>query len=415
MSICVSWGGLKGLLAGAVLLFAPLLDAQAQMRLPPEPRLAPDKTLEIFSDKLDRAVKTGDFVGLAVAVVKDGDIALLRTYGKRAVNAPDPITPSTRFRIASLSKGFAAGLAAQLADKHQLDLEAPVKPYAPGFRLARSDEAEKVTIAHILSHRTGLPPYAYDNLLEANVPVPTIFDRLSRVKMICPVGRCYSYQNVAYSLIEPVVASISGEPFERAVANHLFKPLGMKASYGMSAFQSDDNWARPHVRGRSGWRVAPPDEMYYHVPSAGGVNASIEDMARWLQAQMGTMPDVLSPNALALMQTPRVRTRAELRRVRWLKNRVTDAHYALGWRIYEYAGRSIVMHNGGLQGYRAQIAFLPEKGLGVVALWNSMSSRGWAMMPTLFDAYFRLEDEDWLRLDCTQDQRGTRRVSCASD
>lgn len=130
---------------------------------------------------------------------------------------------------------------------------------------------------------------------------------------------------------------------------------------------------------------------------------------------MGTMPDVLSPNALALMQTPRVRTRAELRRVRWLKNRVTDAHYALGWRIYEYAGRSIVMHNGGLQGYRAQIAFLPEKGLGVVALWNSMSSRGWAMMPTLFDAYFRLEDEDWLRLDCTQDQRGTRRVSCASD
>ncbi len=386
--------------------------AMAQLALIPEPRLAPDRSIEIFTQKLDRAAQSEDFVGLAVAVVKDGETVLLRTYGKRAVGEAAPVNAATRFRIASLSKGFASALAVKLATENELDLMAPVTRFAPQFTLA--DQSHKrLTLEDVLSHRLGLPPYAYDNLLEAHVPLPTIFERLSKLKPICPAGSCYGYQNVGYSLIEPAISRATGMPFQMAVENRLFQPLAMSASYGMDALTADDNWARPHARKRTGWYQVNMDDAYYRVPSAGGVNASIEDMAKWLKAQMGYAPDVLSHDALKIEQTPRVRTLAELRRLRWLKDRVTDAHYALGWRIYDYAGRTIVMHNGGLDGYRAQIAFLPDSSLGVVALWNSKSSRGWGIMPTLFDAYLRLEDTDWLKIDCIDGEQQATRTPCS--
>ncbi|WP_281299830.1 MULTISPECIES: serine hydrolase domain-containing protein [unclassified Iodidimonas] len=387
--------------------------ARAQMRLAPTPKMAPDHSIAAFARKLDEAAKGQDFVGLAVAVVDQGEIALLRTYGVRNRDNGAPIDAHTRFRIASLSKGFASAMAAQLVVAGKLQLDAPVRPFAPTFSLIQPQAATRLTIEHVLSHRTGLPPYAYDNLLEAHIPVPDIFDRLAKVRLICATGDCYSYQNIAYSLIEPVVLRTTGLDFERAVSERLFAPLKMAdASYGMAGFIKDDNWARPYVFGRNGWKQARLDDAYYQVPSAGGVNASIHDMALWLAAQMGAAPEILSPEALSLLHSPRVKTRAELRRIRWLKDRVRETYYGLGWRIYDYAGRDLVMHNGGLNGYRAQIAFMPESGLGVVALWNSMSDRGWSIMPTLFDAHLRLEEKDWLRLTCSDPF--LRRSACPS-
>lgn len=386
-------------LLAALALGAP---ASAQLLLPhdkPEPPLAP--ALAAFGSKLDRAAGSGDFVGLVVAVVKDGEIVLLRAFGNRVAGADAPVGPETRFRIASLSKGFAAGVALKLEEEGKLDLSTPVARVAPGFRLARAVPPPSATVEAVLSHRLGLPPFAYDNLLEADVPVPEILGRLGEIRLLCPAGGCYSYQNVAFSLVEPAVAQASGLDFAGAVEDRLFRPLGMLgASYGAEAMTSDDNWARPHVRDKDGWRPATPGGSYYRVPSAGGVNASILDMARWLAAQTGAVPDVLSPAVLARMHARRVVTPAELGKIRWLRERVRRTWYALGWRVYDYAGEEAVMHNGGIDGYRAQIAFLPAHRLGMVALWNSSGGRGFALMPTLFDAFLGLDDPDWLRLEC---------------
>lgn len=381
-------------LAAAALLSAAALPASAQLRLAPDPAVA------AFEEKVEQAYETGDFVGLAVAVVKDGRVTLMRAFGERAASGSQAVDHLTRFRIASLSKGFAATVAAQLAAEGRLALDQPVGEMAPFFRL-RSAAQSGATMEHVLSHRLGLPPFAYDNLLEAHIPVETIFDRLAKVKLVCRVGDCFTYQNVAYSLVEPAVEKAAGLPFERAVEARLFAPLGMeRASFGLEALLEDDNWARPHVKTRAGWHPVKPDTAYYQVPSAGGINASILDMARWLKAQMGHAPDILAPPVLEMLHTPQVLTRAELRKIRWLRPRVKRAHYGLGWRVYSYAGHPVVVHNGGLEGTRAQIAFAPEEDVGVVAMWNSTTDRGWGIMPTLMDAWFGLKDMDWLRLDC---------------
>lgn len=363
--------------------------------------MALETPLEAFSAKIARAYKTGDFVGLSVAVVKDGHTVLLRNFGRRSVGGDAAVDGWTRFRIASLSKGFAGSLAGQLAFEGKLDLDTPVTRFAPEFHLA-GDARDPVKLEYVLSHRLGLPPFAYDNLLEAGQPVERILDRLTSLRPLCRIGECFTYQNVAFSLIEPAIARATGEPYAQAVEDRIFRPLAMpRASIGLDRLTEDSNWARPHVRnGKEGWRSVEPDDAYYRVPSAGGVNASIADMVSWLKAQMGYAPRVLPQGVRELIHAPRVFTRAELRKIRWMRDRVDAAYYGLGWRIYDYAGHEVIMHNGGLEGTRAQIAFMPEIDLGVVALWNSQGDRGWAIMPTLFDAWLGLEDPDWLRLDC---------------
>ena len=116
-----------------------------------------------------------------------------------------------------------------------------------------------------------------------------------------------------------------------------------------------------------------PKPTYYRVPPAAGVNASISDMAQWLIAQTGHRPDVLPAPLLATLHAPLVATPGEMRGSSWRRERLNSAGYALGWRVYDYAGHRVVFHGGAVQGYRGVIAMMPERDLGVVILWNSES------------------------------------------
>ncbi|MBY0420748.1 MAG: beta-lactamase family protein, partial [Parvularculaceae bacterium] len=115
-----------------------------------------DKTLAQFARLVEDAVSTGDFVGLAVAVVRHGEIRLIRTYGVKEIGGDDRVTTLTRFRIASLSKGMTGALAALAIDEGRVSPDEPVAPYAPTFRL-RGGAQTNVTFEHVLSHRVGLP------------------------------------------------------------------------------------------------------------------------------------------------------------------------------------------------------------------------------------------------------------------
>ena len=367
---------------------------------------AADTPLEAFVAKLEQAAQTEDFIGLAVAVVAEGEVALLRTYGVTEFDGEAPVTPMTAFPIASVSKGFASTLAGLLAAEGKLSYDDPVAAYAPGFKLKNESADRKATIDTVMSHRTGLPPNAYDNLLEAHIPVKEIQQRLSGVATVCRLNDCYTYQNVTYNLLAPVIETLDARPYADALDARLFDPLEMaQASVGYRALTDSDDWARPHSRRRKThpWRTTKVTSAYYETPAAGGVNATIVDMAIWLRAQMGYVETVLPASVLSDLHAPRIASPRETRRWRRLNGRIAKTHYGYGWRIYDYAGHTAIAHSGGIRGYRAQIAFLPEQEIGLVAMWNSTGSRGFGLMPTLFDAYLGLEDGDWLKLEEDED------------
>ena len=331
---------------------------------------------------IDEAASSPDIVGLAVAVVRGGETAFVKTAGPLAVGAPAQVTPQTRFRIASLSKAFAATLALQLVEEGKLSLSDRARQFAPAFQLKRAGQADAATLEHVLSHRLGLPPYAYDNLLEAGRSPETLLRKFKEVDPICPVGRCYAYQNVGFNMIASAIENIDQRPFGAALSARIFDPLGMEdASVGKASLTIDDNWARSHKRRKDApWRVVAVKQPYYDIPAAGGVNASIEDMAIWLAANLGHHREIISPETSAQLRMSRVDTPAEFRRLR-LMPAVTKAQYGLGWRIYDYGGHKLVTHAGSVEGYSAQIAFLPERDVGIVLLTNARSKAFWEILP----------------------------------
>ncbi|MEO7012722.1 MAG: serine hydrolase domain-containing protein, partial [Dokdonella sp.] len=161
------------------------------------------------------------------------------------------------------------------------------------------------------------------------------------------------------------------------------------------ALEHSEHWARPHRRNGKSWKAFLPSETYYRMPPAAGANASLHDMEKWLIAQMGGRPDVLSAQLLETLHKPLVETPHDLRSTPWRRGRLLDAQYALGWRVYQYAGEPLVFHAGAVQGYRAMIGFLPNRQVGVVMLWNCESAAPSGLMPMLFDRYLGLPAVDW--------------------
>lgn len=338
--------------------------------------------------------------GMAMAIVHNGRVLSARGYGITDTRAPLPVDGHTVFRLASLSKAFAGTLTGLMVNDGTLRWDTRITQYDPNFRLADPLAAQQVTVANLLSHRVGLRHNAYDRDLEANVDYATLTRKLAYAPMECAPGTCYGYQNIAFSLIGDVIQGASGMPYGQAVEKRILRPLGMNdASVGLDGILASPNWARPHVRTRGGWLSLTPKASYYHVAPAAGVNASALDMAQWLLAQTGHRPDVLSAPLLATLHQPLVATPTEIRGSSWRRERLNSASYALGWRVYDYAGHNLVFHGGAVQGYRGVVAMLPDRDLGIALLWNSESSLPTGLLPTMLDRAIGLGDRAWLDVE----------------
>jgi beta-lactamase class C len=348
--------------------------------------------------RLARLIEDKAMVGLAVGVVEDGEIRFLKGYGETVAGSGERVDTKTVFRWASLSKGVAGDMVALLADEGKLSLYEPVGKYAASLRLPGGNE-HKATVSDLLSHRLGLFAHANDSKLEDGADARFLRSSLAALNAICAPGQCHAYQNVAYDAASELVEKVTGRSYADAVQERLFGPLGMRsASIGREALLAAPSWARPHVGGKGSKPVEVTD-AYYRVPAAGGVNSSITDLAIWLQAQMGVAPRVLPPRVLEAVQSERAATPGELGRMRKFRERIRTASYGLGWRIYDYSGRRVIGHRGGVRGYRSLILFDPERKAGVVALWNSSTNQPGGLEFEVMDMLYRLPAKDWLGLD----------------
>ena len=355
-----------------------------------------DVDYRLLDARLRQLAAKPAMVGLAVGVVENGRITFLQGYGETEAGTGNPVTPETVFRWASVSKGVAATMVAKLAEQGKIDLGAPVANYAPDLKLPAGNEY-RATVGDLLSHRLGLYRNAYDNKLEEGQDPSVLRASLAQLNATCQPGTCWSYQNVAYDASSEMVSRVTHMPYEQAVKRTLFNPIGMTSgSVSMAGLQSNRSWARPHSSGR---RPEPIDDTYYRVPGAAGINSDIKDMALWMEAQMGEMPDVLDAHVLDTIHAPYVKTPTERARMRKFLERLSAAWYGYGWRSYDYAGHRIIGHRGGIRGYRSLILFDPQKKSGVVALWNSDTWQPGGLEFEVMDQIYHLPFRDWMELD----------------
>ena len=333
-----------------------------------------DKTLEIkgilneYDKIISEEITNSGTVGSAIAIVYQNQIAYLKCFGVRQAGENDPVNENTIFRLASVSKTITGVLTGILASEEVIGLDDKVSDYIPGFRLRSRENSRELSLRNILSHTSGLAPHAYDNLVEEKVTLQNIINLLDRADITAKPGQMYSYQNVMFSLIDPVIETKTSKSYSELVSEKIFIPFGMaNASADFESFKNNDNKAIPHVMRNGRYIPVRLNDRYYSTAPAAGVNASISDMANFLLTLIDSEDKEPFSNIYQTVFTPQIETGGRMRN--W--HNIDSRHYAIGWRIIGCRGREVAYHGGYVQGYRAEIALCRNEKAGIVYLSNS--------------------------------------------
>lgn len=317
-------------------------------------------------------------VGCAIAIVDHGKIVFIKSYGVLKQGKKKPITVNTLFQLGSISKAITATLVAKLVKEKYLDLDLPIQTFV-------SPPLVPLTLRHILSHTTGYSRQEWNQKIEAGMTRDLLLKTLAQ----SPNGsnKNYDYHNLAFSLVEEIISTSMNNSFVAVMKSMLLEPLGMKnTTVGPMDFLNTQNFAWPHQKNEKGnFYVAKEYSTFYHksVCSAGGINSTIQDMAIFLQLQLGSIPNFLLVNDLSQFHTPHVKAPDA---IAWIKSsKPIHSYYGLGWRSLDYGQTRIVFHGGWLKGFTNFLGFIPQKKIGIVILNNSEGSFSQKVAFTFFD------------------------------
>jgi len=343
-----------------------------------------------YANYVKREAAKYNVPGYTFVYYEQGKVPQVYVYGKTHSGGSN-ITEDTVFRLASVSKTFTALLSAKLVEQNRLSWQTPISTLLPDIPFT-IDGTQNLQLQHIVGQSSGFMPNAYDNLIEADYSLKRVLSSLSELDPLCQPGECYTYQNALFGALE-YYFSTNNTSYSREIQTQIFAPLGMStASTGKGGLLASESWSRPHIAiTRNRWRQGQIESNYYRFSPAAGVNASIRDMTVYLQALLGEFPTVISPEMISQITTPRVKTQREVRRRGW-RGMLNDAHYGLGWRIYDFDGKRINYHGGWVKGYRADVAFAPDYKTGYVMLMNAESNMINSTTAEFWKRYFKQAD-----------------------
>lgn len=325
--------------------------------------------------------------GAALVIVKDTEVVLMNCYGVKELDSENIVDSNSVFRLASLSKGFTGILTGILVEKGILNWNDKVVDYLPGFKLKDTAQTNRIEIRHLLSHSTGMPRHAFGTEIERGYELEEIMQLMRKEELEGKEGETYAYQNSAFSLIDLIIQVKTGKTWRDWMQELILDKLPMRhASLTYEAMDLEPNKALPHFKNkRKKWVVGKVHERYYNVAPAAAVNASISDMAVWLQLLLGNRPDIVNDTTLDRVFSPFVEMPHDEYYDRW--EETTDSWYGMGWRVLTFNDRTIVHHGGYVNSYRSEIAIDRENKIGICVLFNSQNACSRTAIPTFLNYY----------------------------
>jgi CubicO group peptidase (beta-lactamase class C family) len=351
-----------------------------------------------FDDYVARSMAAWRVPGVAVAVVRNDSVVLVRGYGVRTLGRPDPVDARTLFAIGSSSKAFTATAVAMLVDQGLLKWDDPATQYLPGFQLYDPYATRELTVRDLLTHRSGLT--ASDLMVyDPHLTRDSVLRRVRYVKPTYSFRAHYGYQNLMYLAAGQITARLLGRSWDDVIRDRIFTPLGMTASNtSVTLLDRLPDVATPHDEIDDTVQAIPYFNLDVIGP-AGAINSNVLDMAQWVRFQLagGTVAGkpLLSAGAFEETHTPQTIVPLE----GFWKQVAQDTHllnYGMGWYLHEYHGRFIVQHGGNIDGMSALVALMPEERTGLVILTNlNGNDLTYALMYRVFDAYLKRAPKDW--------------------
>jgi CubicO group peptidase (beta-lactamase class C family) len=337
---------------------------------PIEPASAPADTadeelavrLDRLEQELERARVEHHVPGMAAALVKDGEVVWSKGFGHADVEGDVSVTPETLFAIGSTTKAFTATLVGIMIDEGRMSWDDPVVRHLPEFRLKVDAEGEtQLTVRDLLCHRSGFPRMGLLWVAGA-LSREEVFARASLAEPTAALGSKFLYNNVAYTAAGEATARAAHTPWEELLRDRLLEPLGMH-----DTVISADPEATPHLARGYEWRDAEgtlrrvPKRDISVIAPAGAIDSNVLDMAKWVRLLLthGEVDGRRLVSADAIDET-------------W-KSHIAIApsvEYGLGWMLRTWRDKRVVEHGGNIDGFAAEVALMPDEGLGFVLLMN---------------------------------------------
>jgi CubicO group peptidase (beta-lactamase class C family) len=324
--------------------------------------------------------------GAAWGIIIDGELAHVSTTGHPDLASKAVVDADTVFRIASMTKSFTAMAILKLRDEGRLSLDDPAERHVPELKALQypTSDAPRITIRHLLSHAAGFPednPWGDQQLAATDAQMSAMMR--AGIPFSNAPGIAYEYSNYGFAILGRIVANVARVPYRDYIAANILKPLGMTST-------TLEPTEVPAARLAHGYRWE--DEQWKEEPqlrdgafgAMGGMLTSVRDLARYVAVFVGAWPVRNGPESAPV-------SRASLREMQQLSRaRRTSVTRAAGGAIQLSAGGygfglgitetcsfgHVVAHSGGLPGFGSQMRWLPEYGVGIVAMGNRTYT-GW--------------------------------------
>ena len=311
--------------------------------------------------------------GLAVTVVKDGEIIFKKGYGVTTIGTDKAVDKNTLFGCMSTTKAFVAAGLAMLVDDGKLNWDDKVVKYLPDFKLKDSYITNEITIRDLLTHRTGIGnldflwgtfKFSSDRILAS----------LSDVDKVYSLRSSFIYQNIMYLAAGKVIEAISGQTWGDFLGERIYKPLGMNDTYPLlELITSKSNKADAHnyVNGS----IEKINQMSAdEIGPAGSMWSTINDIGKWVQfllnkGKVGNETLITKTNFDELFKPQQIVPSSEF----YPTQQVTKPHwmtYGLGWFQHDYRGEMVQFHTGSLAGMVAIVGMIPDENIGVYVMGN---------------------------------------------
>ena len=312
-----------------------------------------------IEDVIDDEMPASGVPGLAYVVVADGDITTVGARGVARIGSDREVTPDTPFLTGSISKSFTALAVMQLVEAGQVDLDADLSQYLDAFS---GQPAGAITIRQLLSHTSGFSTLqgnaSHTDVVGDEDELARRVDALAAVTPGHGPGERWEYSNTNYAILGRLVEVVSGQQFQTYIADHILEPIGMDDSF-VADGEVHDAMATGHRPWFGTKRPLPDPTTHRSTAPQGGVIASANDLALYMNTMLNGQDDVLSADGKAQMLRPAS---------------PASPFYGFGWFID--TGNQTVWHSGSSPGVETLATMNPAERTGVVVLVNGGSGIG---------------------------------------
>lgn len=361
---------------------------------------------------VNRVMKAFDVPGIAIAVVKDGQVVAAQGFGVRKLGAPDKVDGKTLFEIASNSKAFTAAALAMLVDEGKLAWDDPVTRHLPDFQMYDAYVTHEMTVRDLLTHRSGLGLGAGDLLWwpTTNFSTDEIIQKLRYIRPSTSFRSSYAYDNLLYIVAGKIIAAKSGKTWGETVRERILKPVGMTGTT-TSLAENEGNPDLANAHSKIDGKIAAVKSM--PVPNAVGavgINTNAEDIAKWMKVLLdggrigvdanGKEVRLFSAKQARELWTAQTPIRIGEAPTPMATIKPNFSAYGLGFQLRDYRGKLLAMHGGALQGFYSKVLLVPESKLGIAILTNAESGGSLnALTYALLDRYLGVQGgPDWIKV-----------------